>query len=152
MPVTGKIAAAVIIPGLALGAMLGAAANPVMKRPTEQWWQGGDRNYATQSFADTGQPDSWAGNGAMPDSYRPNLDYSATITSYWEPPADWNWYGEDEPESVAPDEDSTTDAVPQPAEKAADDAVEVADAALAAESAAPPAPAEPSPLGNDGLY
>ena len=40
MPVPRRMALAVVAGGIALGAMLGAAANPVMKRPPEQPWQG----------------------------------------------------------------------------------------------------------------
>ena len=40
MLVSGKVALAIVTGGIALGAMLGAAANPVMKRPPEQPWQG----------------------------------------------------------------------------------------------------------------
>lgn len=40
MPVLGKLALAVVAGGVALGTMLGAAANPVMKMPPEKPWQG----------------------------------------------------------------------------------------------------------------
>jgi hypothetical protein len=40
MPVLGKLALAVVAGGVALGTMLGAAANPVMKMPAGQPWQG----------------------------------------------------------------------------------------------------------------
>ena len=39
MPVLGKVALAVVAGGVALGTLLGAAANPVMKRPRERPWQ-----------------------------------------------------------------------------------------------------------------
>ena len=39
MPVLGKVALAVVAGGVALGTLLGAAANPVMKKPPEQPWQ-----------------------------------------------------------------------------------------------------------------
>lgn len=41
MPVLGKMALAVLAGGVALGTMLGAAANPVMKRAPEEPWRGG---------------------------------------------------------------------------------------------------------------
>ena len=40
MPVLGKVALAVVAGGVALGTMLGAAANPVMKMAPGQPWQG----------------------------------------------------------------------------------------------------------------
>lgn len=40
MPVLGKVALVVMAGGVALGTMLGAAANPVMKRAPEEPWRG----------------------------------------------------------------------------------------------------------------
>jgi hypothetical protein len=40
MPVLGKLALAVVAGGVALGTMLGAAANPVMKHAPEEPWRG----------------------------------------------------------------------------------------------------------------
>jgi hypothetical protein len=40
MPLPGKLALAIVTGGIALGTMLGAAANPKMKMPPERPWQG----------------------------------------------------------------------------------------------------------------
>lgn len=49
MPVLGRTALVVLAGGVALGAMLGAAANPVMKMPPERPWQGALQAPATDT-------------------------------------------------------------------------------------------------------
>jgi hypothetical protein len=95
----------------------------------------------------------------MADSYRPDLDYDTVVTSYWEPPADWPWYGEGEGDGDADSSsllDGVTERVADPAAEAAGDAaVEVAGEALDASAGSvstDPATAAQPPVTEDGLY
>ncbi len=122
MPVPGKAAFAVVAGGVALGTMLGAAANPVMKQPPEQPWRGGlqapvsaDPGYRIMIEA---PPEDLS---PYQDSYAPT--WAREELTDWEPdyPA-WTY-------SDIVDEDY---AEPSEAQQAASDAQQVAAAAQAA--------------------
>lgn len=151
MPYAAKISLAVVAAGVSLGALLGNAADPQPKRPPEPWWQAADTPAFTGPAEGTAQA-VWPEEVGFPDSYRPNFDYDTMIASYWEPPADWHWYGEDdgdEPEDAAEETAAAFDM----AEEAADQAAEVADAAVAeASSAGDSAFPRKAPLASEGLY
>lgn len=153
MPYTGKISILVITAGVTLGALLGDAANPEPKQPPEQWWQAADSEAYNAPVEQTGWVDTSAGNVGFSDSYRPDFDYDTVVTSYWEPPKDWHWYGDDEYADSVPAETTAEEpAASSIAQDAADTAVEVADAAIAAQAAAPVEPAPEAPLTSEGLY
>lgn len=154
MPYTGKISILVITAGVTLGALLGDAANPTPKQPPEQWWQAADSEAYNTPVEQSGWIDTFAGKVGFPDSYRPDLDYDTVVTSYWEPPSDWHWYGEDEYTDSVPTEAARKEpAASDVAQDAADAAVELADAPATAAQAAPPVePSPEAPLTSDGLY
>jgi len=70
----------VLAGGLALGAVIGSAANPTIKAPAPQWWEltGNDTSIApsNQVYAEVGPYDLDVHSG-----YRPDLDYSAEVWS-----------------------------------------------------------------------
>lgn|SRR5512139_1395953 len=154
-----KYALTIVAGGLALGAVLGSAADPEMKRPAAPWWQQTGGRNASGSATDGQWPAPSVAYPGMADSYRPDLDYDSVVTSYWEPPADWPWYGEEEEEGEA-DSTSLPDGIAEriadpAAEAAGDAAVEVAGAARDASAgavAADPATAGQPSLTQDGLY
>jgi len=153
----GKYALTIVAGGLALGAVLGSAADPEMKQPAPQWWQQTGRPNAADYSTDDAWPATAPAYPGMADSYRPDLDYGTVVTSYWEPPADWRWYAEDDAEAVStPPPAAAAGPVDDPAPQAAGDAAaEVAAAALGARAGSVPAdaatPGEPR-LTDDGLY
>ena len=141
MRVIGKLALAVVAGGVALGTMLGAAANPVMKMKGErpEWpWQGAMQ---TPAYADPGY-------GIMIEA--PPQDLSPYQDSYaptWAHEEVANW----EPEYPAwtyADLVSEQPADASPAEEASIDAQQIVTAAEAAAapeaSPEPAAPAEPT--------
>lgn len=152
-----RYALTIVAGGLALGAVLGAAADPEMKRPAAQWWQQTGRSDPSQASGSDSWPAIAPAYPVMADSYRPDLDYDTVVTSYWDPPANWSWYGEDDIEAAAPSSspDASVQMVDPSAEAAAEAAEEVADAALQARTG--PASADPAadsqlPLTEEGLY
>ena len=112
MPVLGKIALGVVAGGVALGTMLGAAANPVMKMPAEQPWQGAlqapvlaDAGYSVQFEAPPQDLSPYQ------DSYAPT--WAREELTDWEPEYPAWTYGEfvDEPlEDTFAVEDASIDA------------------------------------------
>jgi len=154
-----KYALTIVAGGLALGAVLGSAADPEMKRPAAPWWQQSGGRNAPGSATDNAWPAPSVAYPGMADSYRPDLDYDTVVTSYWEPPADWPWYGEGEGDGDADSSsllDGVTERVADPAAEAAGDAaVEVAGEALDASAGSvstDPATAAQPPVTEDGLY
>jgi len=145
MMTAGKVALATVCGGLLGGALLGQAANPVMKAPAEQWWQLTGRPEPTEAPA-IAWTEPAAGDLALPGGYRPDLDYDAFVTADWLPPPSWSWSGDDDalareadwadayPVAPLPDEATVEAAVE--AEQAAEDA-RLADGGSAAETASP---------------
>lgn len=158
MPYAGKVSVLLIAAGVTLGVLLGDAANPEPKDPPQQWWQVADSEAYTAPVAESGWDNIWGNSAGFPDSYRPDLDYDAMITSYWEPSADQEWYDDHEGErdSDAFSTEPSDQAVPPVvAEAAADAAEQVADAAAVAAEASPTADAAiapEAPLTSEGLY
>ena len=76
MLTAAKWALGIVPAGIALGALLGAAADPDMKDAPAPWW----RLTASEQFASAEPgPESWPQNLAAARSYRPDLDYDAEV-------------------------------------------------------------------------
>jgi hypothetical protein len=75
MLTTSKWALTILPAGLALGALLGAAVNPVMKAPPTPWWQLGGRDEAAVSHEQFAE--AWPQDLSPFGGYRPDLDYNA---------------------------------------------------------------------------
>jgi hypothetical protein len=141
MPVLGKIALAVVGCGVALGTMLGAAANPVMKMAAERPWQGAfdsqvtpDPGYLSAGYIAIEAPPQDL--SPYQDSYAPT--WAREELTNWEPEYPAWTYGDLVDERLA---DTSA------AEEASIDAQQVASAAE--EAAAPhisPEPVEPADL------
>lgn len=154
------LALAVMGSGLALGSVLGDAADPTPKRPAQQWWQSGGEREAGYSYEQQ-ESGAWPVYPSVPDKYRPDLDYEAFVATYWEPPRDWGWFDEDT-EAVEPVDAYAPESLEEPNEAsaaadAADAVVRVADAAQAAQAVPIEAPAieniaPRSSLSEAGLY
>lgn len=149
MRTLGIWALGVLAGGVALGALLGAAAEPDMKDPPEPWWQLTGR----EDVAEVGYvPPQPAPQGFRTSGgYRPDLDYDAEVWALPIPDYDATaWVGD----PLEPFEDD----LPEShfgVESAADEAEDAVSEALAAreEEEAPPAPAvRKSPLAKSGLY
>jgi hypothetical protein len=119
MPILGKLALVVTTGGIALGAMLGAAADPKMKQPPEEPWRG-----ALQAPYDADAGHQLAGTGSEPplpyrDSYAPS--WADEELTDWEPDYPAWTYGDlfdqtvAEPEAVE-DSSSLQPETPVPAE------------------------------------
>ena len=148
MLAAGKWAIAIIPCGIALGALLGSAANPDMKDPPAQWWQlAGQQEFAVsdQVWIEAGPED------LNPGGYRPDLDYDALA---WDVPnAEYELaaFGE-EPPAARPDDLPTVTYGIAEAVDAGDEAQAVADEAAAAQAAQPDAEVRKSELVVAGLY
>jgi len=143
MLTAGKWIASVLAGGLALGAVIGAAADPKIKDPPKQWWQltGNDTSIApgNQVFADVGPYDLDVHGG-----YRPDLDYDAEVWTL--PDVEYAYYEPVEPAPVA------APAVAE-AETAADEAVEAAsEVSEAAQAEAAPVEARQAEIALNGIY
>ena len=71
MLAAGKWAIAIIPCGIALGALLGSAANPDMKDPPAQWWQlAGQQEFAVsdQVWIEAVADEAAAAQAAQPDA------------------------------------------------------------------------------------
>ena len=150
----GKIALMTVAAGLSLGALLGSAANPVMKQGPQELWQLTGRSEfvppsPSEVFVEAGPQDL-----SVPDAYRPDFDYDAYVAADWVEPAGWHGYGEDEAAGVeAPS--ASEPPVAAEAVAAADEAEQVAETALEAGAVAEAAPAdEPRkpPVAAAGIY
>src|SRR6188768_3290107 len=99
MLTAGKWIASVLASGLALGALIGAAADPKIKDPPKQWWQltGNDTSISpsNQVFADYGPYDLDVHSG-----YRPDLDYDAEVWSLPIPEFDDAVFSADQPDDL----------------------------------------------------
>ena len=147
MPAAAKWVMGIVTGGIALGALLGAAANPEMKDAPAPWWRltATPPIFASEHyFVDVGPQDL-----DVPGGYRPDLDYDAEV---WELPIP-------EYELAALAEEPLADELPTVtygvAEQVADEAEAAVEDAVAAEQLEPaPAPAEvrQSELVLAGLY
>lgn len=148
MITAAKWALGIVPAGIALGAVLGAAVNPVMKDAPAPWW----RLTGTDAFTASAEPalDEWPQDFAAARSYRPDLDYDIEIWSL-PIPADQVWAMAGEP--IAPPPDSTsTEAAATEAEAAAGDALAAAAPEPAAAPETIPEAPEPLPPQLAGLY
>lgn len=156
MQAAGKWVMGIVTGGIALGAVLGAAAKPDMKDPPEPWWRltGAETVIASsdQQFAE-----AWPQDLNPFTGYRPDLDYEAEAWAL--PISEHDLAALDEVgfEPLADDLPTVTYGVT--AEDVADEAEAVAEDALAAqtidrEPAPGPAPGEvrKSELATAGLY
>ena len=138
MLAAGKWVMGIVTGGIALGAVLGTAADPDMKDPPAQWWQlTGQDEFATPS----GQVfvEAWP-EDLNPGGYRPDLDYEAVG---WTVPAyDYDLAALAEVPLAAPIEELPT--VSYGMTEAVDAAVEAEAAAEEAEAAQAPEPAAES--------
>ena len=147
MLTAGKWALAIVPAGIALGALLGAAANPEMKDAPPQWWQttGTQPVFASEHyFVEAGPEDLDVFGG-----YRPDLDYDAEVWALPIPAYELAALADEPPADELP---TVTYGV---TEQAADEAeAAAAEAAAAAQPAPAPEPAEArkSELVLAGLY
>ena len=82
MHAAGKWVTGIVASGIALGTVLGAAANPEMKDPPAPWWQLTSRDEFVAS--NDGQfVEAWPEDLDVFGGYRPDLDYDAEV---WELP------------------------------------------------------------------
>lgn len=124
MPVLGKIALTVVTGGIALGALLGAAADPEMKRPPEQPWRGALQAPSTDDAAYRLVEAVPADVSPYRDSYAPSWADEELVD--WEPAYPAWTYSDFGDETFA--------------ELAAADEPEAAEQPLEPEPAAPPEP------------
>jgi hypothetical protein len=149
MLAAGKWALTIVPAGIALGALLGDAANPEMKDPPAQWWQlaGADEvAVAEGALLFEAGPDDLSPFG----SYRPDLDYDAEVWA--EPiPAYEMAALTDEPSALPGSLPTVTYGVA--AEEVADAAEAAAEEAVAAAQPEPaPTDVRKSELASAGLY
>jgi hypothetical protein len=152
MVTAAKWALGILPAGIALGALLGAAANPDMKDAPAPWW----RLTGAETFTASDEPslDAWPQDFAAARSYRPDFDYDIEV---WELPipADEVWAFADEPHPYPQQPDSTTaEEVAEEAQAAAGDALAAAvpEPAPAPEAAPQTAPEKVHPPEFAGLY
>ena len=140
----------IVAGGIALGAVLGKAANPHMKDAPEQWWQlTGSGDVADSGDQYTG---GWPEQVSMPDSYRPDLDYDAEVWSLPIPAYEIAAIGYDQlppPLPYAPPPVAYGNSI---TEQAADQAEKAAEDAEAPEAPPTPEDARKSDLARAGLY
>jgi len=147
IPIIAKLAPAVVVAGMALGWLLGSAADPMMKQRAES---GGDAALRSSSAFTRPADGGWPALGSdAPDasaSYRPNLDYDAVVGAEWAFPE-----ASDDADFAQPSSSDDAFEAAGKAEQAAEDAT----AALAASTPDEPAvepEARKSALARSGLY
>ena len=153
MPAAAKWVMGIVTGGIALGAMLGAAADPEMKQAPAPWWQMTGHEDAivvsNMQFAEPFPEDLDVFGG-----YRPNLDYDAVVWASPIPDYEMAALAEEPSLQVTDELPRVTYGITE-AELAAEQAQTAAQEAVAAE-AAEPAPQEPeapeSELVLAGLY
>jgi len=147
MLTAAKWALGIVPAGIALGALLGAAADPDVKDAPAPWWRlTGSEQFAS---AET-DPESWPQDFAAARSYRPDLDYDAEVWALPIPAYELMLMTEERTTEPAEIEQEAI-----AAEDPADEAEAAAEDALAAQALTPqPAPGEvrKSELGQAGLY
>lgn len=147
MLAAGKWVTSIVVGGITLGALLGAAADPRVKDPPKQWWQltGRDTIAAVgdQLWFESG-PDDLSPFGA----FRPDLDYDAEIWALPIPAAEMATYSPpyDPFEEAGGEPEPTVAAAADEAEMASEEAVEAAAADVAAAEVRKPE------LAADGIY
>lgn len=149
MPAAARWVMGIVTGGIALGTVLGAAADPEMKQAPAPWWQmtgrGGEIAVSDYQFVEAGPEDLNVFGG-----YRPNLDYDAVVWALPIPDYELAALAEDSPVLPAEQLPTVTYGVTE-AELAAERAETAAEEAVAAE--AEPAPEAPkSELALAGLY
>jgi hypothetical protein len=148
MLTAGKWVSSVLAGGIALGAIMGAAADPTIKDPPPQWWQlaGTDTSISpsNQVFAEVGPYDLDVHSG-----YRPDLDYDAEVWALPLPDLDFAYYEYKEPPPPAADVSPPAAEV----ETAADQAVEaVGEATQVAQAEPATVEVRQSELAANGIY
>src|SRR5688500_7503397 len=134
-----------IVPaGIALGALLGAAANPHMKDAPAPWWRlTGAEPFASSEPA----PEEWTEDLAASRSYRPDLDYGIEVWTLPVPASEL---------MALADEPLTPPPATEPRLEDGDEAEGAADAITAEASASDPAPelaeVRKAELAQAGLY
>ena len=149
MPAAAKWLMGIVTGGIALGAMLGAAADPEMKQAPAPWWQMTGRDeiaVSNMQFVEAGPEDLDVFGG-----YRPNLDYDAVVWALPIPEYELAALAEEPAALPAEDLPTVTYGVTE-AELAAEQAETVAEEAAAAEAAEPAPEAPKSELALAGLY
>jgi len=149
----GMWAFGIVAGGIALGTVLGNAANPVMQDvPTPGWRLTGSEQAA---FGDVQYVEPFPAIGPA-DGYRPDLDYAAEVWTL--PMSAWELRAlAEEPLPPRPEDLPSVSYGISTAELAANDAQAAAEDAAAAQAEAPAPAAEPdgvrrSELVNQGLY
>lgn len=146
MHAAGKWVASVVVGGIVLGALLGAAADPRIKDPPKQWWQLTGRD----TIASVGEQPGFEAGPVGPgpsDGFRPDFDYDAEAWALPIPAADMAaYYSPRRPFAEAAEPEPTVEATAHEAESVAAEAVDVATAELQATEVVEPE------LIADGLY
>jgi hypothetical protein len=138
-----------IVPaGIALGALLGAAADPDMKDAPAPWWRLTGSEPVASAEPD---PELWPPDFAAPRSYRPDLDYDAEVWALPIPAYELTILNDEPPaELPAIDDAVAAEDAADEAETAAEDALEAEVPALEPETA--PGEVRKSELAQAGLY
>ena len=150
MRTAGIWAFSIVSGGIALGAMLGAAADPRPKDPEPQWWQ----LTGNEAIASTEDPDGYYDwTPVLLDvhgGYRPDLDYDAEVWALPIPADDFYYRFEELPQVSYYDAPAVTYGE---AEDAAEGAQAAADEAGEAEEPdAAPAETRKAELAANGIY